>query len=361
MSIQKSPGQKRKGIVRIVTIIIFIASTYGASLVFEAVSKNALKWVKSHQEITATVAELIQEEEQYRGRKGRKRYRDIYKISYSFSVGGNDYFNTVEVSSSEYSRYKKGNNIGVWYSDNNPEINDTKINIISNIENNNPASNLFGAVPYTGPICLFLYWLLQIIFVRESKKALPTGFYTETSWLDIDDNYVVALDNSDLVYFNINEKKAKSVQEAYQSDASLEELIQKSNSSNVKRVPLDGITELSSDHNSDVIYIKHNEKSHSIEFLNQTVKAHALDRIKKLIPESLDYDKKERSRIQAAIPATIFLAVLVAIGAYFNIFLLSVAIGFIGLVWVVPKIISRLIDPTVTEKWILAEAETVVE
>ena len=147
------------------------------------------------------------------------------------------------------------------------------------------------------------------------------------------------------------------MQDAYQNSASLEELLAISKSSKFKRIPLYEITRLLSNHNSDVIIIDHKDDTHSIEFLNQTVKAHALDRIRPLIPTSLQYEKKERTRIQAAIPSIIFLAIMVSIILFFDSFILNLIIGFIIIVWTIPKIFSRLIDPTITERWLNPESE----
>ncbi|MCP4322877.1 MAG: hypothetical protein GY787_13725 [Alteromonadales bacterium] len=351
MAKHKSPGQKRKGIVRIISLLLFLGATYIASTFINSLNTDELKWVDEHKEAVGNIKLLNQYEEEYRTLKGRTRYRDIYEMSYSFTVAAEEYENTTTISKTTYSSSQVGENVTIWYASNNPYTNDTKNNVESAVSDNDAAGNIFAAIPYTGPAGLFIYWLLNLIFVRESKKALPEGFYTETSWLDIDDNYIVAIDNSDLVFFDIEAKQASDVQEAYQNNAPLEELIAISKSSKFKRIPFTEITEIESDHNSDVFTITHGEDSHSVEFLNQTVKAHALEAVKKQIPASLEYTKKERTRLQAAVPSFIFLAVLALIAVVADIFILNVVIGFIGIIWVLPKIFSRLIDPTITEKW----------
>jgi len=358
MSKYKSPGQKRKRIVRSVTFIVFIIMTYGASLVLGNINTQSIAWVNDHKEISATVTKLKEIEEEYRNLKGRKRYSTHYYLSYKFTVDNENYTNVVEVNNAVYSNSKKGNKVTVWYDNNDSSTSDLKINAQSDASSNNSVENMIGVAPYTIPVSLVLYWLLALVFVRESKKSLPTGFYTETSWLDIDDNYVVVLDGAEIVYFNIDKKQSAEIQSAYQKNVTLEELMILSKSSTFHRIPLKEITELSSDHNTDIIAITHDDTSHSIEFLNQTVKAHALERIKKLLPNSLDYSNKRKTRIQSIIPSTILLLTIITLFYFINIVLLSIFAGFICLVKIVPRMIVRFIDPAIVDTWIQPETKT---
>lgn len=359
MAKYKSPGQKRKTIVRVLSLLIFLGATYVGSGIFGKVRTESLAWVENHQEVSAEIFDLSFEEEEYRNFKGRKRYRNVYTVDYRFTVDQEVYENQITVSESEYSTYEIGSDVKVWYYVDDPYINDTKSNMESDVASNDTVGNAFEVVPYTGPACLFLYWLLSLIFVRESKNALPEGFFTENSWLDIDDNYLVFVDGEDLVFFDIDSKKSSQVQSAYQSKASLEELIAISGTSKLNRVPLSEVTELTSDHNSDVFVIDHGEESYSVEFLNQAVKTHALDVIKQFIPSTLNYEKIERTRLQAAIPSLIFMLILALTGYFLDIFLLNVVLGFVGVFFVLPRIFSRLVDPTVTEKWFIPEEVSV--
>lgn len=347
----KSPGQKRKKWVRVIAILIFIVATCAASLLAKMINDESLSWVADHVAVQGVVTERSYEREEYRNRKGRKRYRDVYQLSYEFTAAGETYSNWVSVGESLYENMEEGGTVTIWHASDDPYINDLKENVESRVSGSDSAGNIVSAITFTAPTCLFLYWLLNLLFVREPKNALPEGFYTENTWLDIDDNYLVMLDGSDLVFFNIDKKHSSDAQEAYQNNASLEALMAASKSSNFKRIPLPEITELLSHHNSDVFVIEHGDDTHTVEFLNRTVKAHALERVKPFIPETLVYSKKERSRLQAAVPSSLVLTILIAIGYFVDSLLLNLALGFIAIVWVVPTIISRLIDPTVTEKW----------
>lgn len=352
----KSPGQKRKGIVRVVWLIVFAVSTYAASLVAGFVNTADLDWVDTREAVTATITELKQDTEEYRTLKGRKRTRENYYVSYAFTLNDDEFSNTVEISRSSYGDLTENQDIDVWYPEGEPHISALKTSVESAVANNTTAGNMLSVAPLTAVSCLVLYWLSTLMFVRESKKALPEGFYTEVSWLDIDDRYLVALDGRDLVYFPFNDKLTLKLQAAYQQGAPLDQLIALSKDVKVSRIPLTEITSLVSDHNSDVIIVTHNEKRQTVEFLNQTVKAHALDRIRKLLPSTLDYSKEPKTRLQATLSPMIALVLLVGFGYWLDMLLVNLVIGFLLLVWTIPRIFSRLIDPTITEKWCATES-----
>lgn len=351
MAVQKSPGQKRKQIVIIFTVILFAVSTFFAGQFLGSITDSSLAWIDDHTATNAVVTELIYEEEEYRNRKGKLRTRDIYYLSYSFQIDGDTLENQVEVNLSQYNQLEQGSNVEIWYDNQDYYTNDTQENIEDLLADNTIEGNMFNVAIYTAPASMFIFWVLSLIFVRESKKALPKGFYTETSWLDVDDKYMVSLDGNELVYFNIDKSKISDIQEAYQNGANLEELMGNSKSSKLKRIPLAEISELTSRHNSDVINIEHNEENHSIEFLNQTVKAHALERITKHIPTSLAYTKKEKTRIQAAIPSLLWLLILITAVYFVENLVVNAVIGLYVIVSVLPKIIGRLLDPTVIQTW----------
>ena len=351
MATLKSPGQKKKGIVRIISFLLFILITTCASFVTSYINTKSLEWTKNHIETTGLTTELTQTEEEYRNSKGRKRTRDAFHITYTFEANDSEFEYTKKIDSSLFYELEESDPVVIWYNAENPEINNLKSTIALNKNSNNTVSNTITILPFSIGGSLFLYYLLSFIFVRESKHVLPEGFYTENTWLDVDDNYLVAIDNNDLVFFDIDKKQSSTVQKLYQNGAPLEEIIAKSKSSRFNRIPLSEIKELSSDHNSDTINIEHNDKLHSVEFLNQALKSHALDRIKPLIPADLNYNKNERSRLQAAVPSIVLGILLSAVIYFSSITILNVLVGLFVITKVVPTVISRLLDPTVTEEW----------
>lgn len=351
MAKYKTSGQKRKGAVRVIAIVVFLVLTFGAATLLGKIQTVTLAWVKNHASISATVTELSSETEEYRTLKGRKREREVYYVTYAFELDSEEYGNTTTITEEQYSSLSEGAAIEVWYASDDPYTNETKDNMEAEIASDNTFGHAFGVLPFTAPATYFIYLILTLLFVRESKKAMPKGFYTSNSWLDVDDHYVVAIVGEDLMYFSFDKSRTREVQTAYQKNTPLKELIQLSKTTEVTRFPLSEITLLESNHNSDTFTVEHKQTSHTIEFLNQTVKAHALNAVKKHLPSSLNYQKLERTRLQATLPALIFLSVLIAAAYFIGSFLISLIIGFISLVWVVPGIYRGVRDPKVTEYW----------
>lgn len=347
----QSPGQKRKKIVRIIGVVIFLLATWAGSLVSAYVKDIVYAWADDHQQISASVIELSSEQSEYRNLKGRKRYETIYLVSYDFKVGEENYSNTIEVGESLYSGLEQGGKLSVWYASTAPDVSDAQVNIESALASNSTVGNMISVVPFTAPAALFIYYLLSLIFVRESKKKLAPGFYGDHSWLDVDDHQVVFLDGGELVYFDFDKKYTSEVQRAYQEDKPLDELIAISKTKEAKRIDLQQISRLKSEHNSDKIGIKIGDDSHLIEFLNQAIKAHALERIQAHLPAALEYDLLQKSRFGAARPALIFLTVIALLGWYFDALVLQVILVMLAIGWVVPTIFSRLFDPTEIKTW----------
>ena len=127
----QSPGQKRKKIVRVISVIIFIGATYVGSLVSAHFKNIIYAWVDDHQQVSAKVISLTTEESEYRTLKGRKRYETLYLISYDFEVGQEKYENTIEVNGSLHSSLQQGDSLPVWYATDDPQINDSQANIES--------------------------------------------------------------------------------------------------------------------------------------------------------------------------------------------------------------------------------------
>jgi hypothetical protein len=351
MSTLKSPGQKKKEIARVITFIMFFIITGFAYMGVSYVNTKSIDWTKNHIETIGSITNLNWVEEEYRSSKRRTSTRDIYQITYTFQANGMILENTQKIDGALFSELSESDPVTIWYADDDIYTNNLKSNLILRKVENNSTNNIISVLPFTLGGTLFIYYLMSFLFVRESKNSLPEGFYTESTWLDVDDNYLVAIDGNDLVFFDIDKKQSNKVQKLYQKNTSLEEMIAVSKSSKFNRIPISEINEVSSRHNSDTITIEHKEKTHSVEFLNQALKAHALDRIKLLIPSNLSHKTNEKTRIQAALPA-IILAIILSSAIYFSsIFIINIIIGFLIITKVVPTIISRLLDPTITEEW----------
>ncbi|BAJ02595.1 hypothetical protein [Shewanella violacea] len=211
--------------------------------------------------------------------------------------------------------------------------------------------HLLNAVLFSAFVSVIAYILLKYLSVRVSQGSLPEGFYTQSSWLDIENKYLVLIQADELVFFEFERRMAKRLQIKYQHDASVDDLIALADPKTVRRIPFDEISELVSDHNSDIFYVKHKDKRHRLVFLNQAVKAHALELVQLLLPEELEYHRNERTRFKAALP---FLAVFIGLALLamaIDIIVIRYFVGLLTLFLVMPKLCTNYLDPKVTEIW----------
>lgn len=206
-------------------------------------------------------------------------------------------------------------------------------------------------VPYTLSFSFVLFNILKFLFVRESKKILPEGFYTPTSWLDITHDSLVVIDKRDLVVTEIEESHVASVQNAFQNGASLDDLSQLSNTKKQMRLPFNEIHSLTSEHNTDYIVLEQGEDSHTINFMTPLVKAHALGSIQQQLPKTLSYDKHKKTRLQAMLPWLIFTSILGAIGFFVDNFTVRLLLAAFSLFIIMPNILKALFDPPIVESW----------
>ena len=192
---------------------------------------------------------------------------------------------------------------------------------------------------------------MAFIFGRESNEVLPKGFFTPTSWLDIKHNSLVVIDNKDLVFLEIGDNQKPSVQSAYQSGADIDSLIELSGAEKHTRVPLNEISNITSEHNAHFMTVEHGEESYTVNYMMPLVKAHSLVSMKKHLSSSLEYSKKKKTRLQAIIPSFVVLLVLAGIGFFFSNFIVSVLLIAFGLYAILPLMIQALVDPAIVETW----------
>jgi hypothetical protein len=353
----KSQGQKRKKYVQVFSILFFLITTYYGASVVKLFADSENSWIDEHNEAVATIVDKRTFEEEYSGRKGRTKYRTAYEISYTFTLNDEPYSNSVVVSESTFNELQKDAQVKVWYNTDDPYYNDTADNAQSAIEDNNIGSNMVSAAPFTGGVSYFIYWMLSLLFVRESRKKLPEGFYTENSWLDVDDKFLVAMNENKIDYFSIRSSTLATVQQNYQRGDTIEQLSKVSESKEFFEIPFADIIKVESAHTSDTIKISTAEDEHSIEFLNQAVKAHALERMEKHFPTALLKSVNEPTRLKALIPSLIMLSIVVGLVVYLNGFLIKLGIGLLGAYFLLPSFVRTLIEPAITTKWDLPEVE----
>lgn len=215
-------------------------------------------------------------------------------------------------------------------------------------------------LPAALALTLYLHKVLKTIYVRESSE-LTEGFYTQTSWLDIDDHQLVYADvgKNEVCTFDIPESRLPDVQAAYQQQASLSTLIVEARvkATGIKRIAMSDITSFSSTHKKDNIDIQYQDEYYTLEFLNIATKEHALKRLQLMLNDSMQYQKKTPTRIRAAFPWLVTLLAFIAIMAVFQQpYVWAVLVG-IGFFLILPKMLRELIDPSQVETWSVVDAQ----
>jgi len=350
----KTPGQKRKSFVRGLCIALFLVITLVGTAGFEYIFADALKpaWKESYTPADAVVTSKEYAEEEYVGRKGKTKTRDVYTLYYQFNAGGQTVEGSTTISESDYLGYSEGDAVAVGYDGEEPYLNnDTVANIQKSNARNIHVQALTKVAPVSGSVAYVLYLFLLLTFVRESKDAMPEGFFTENSWLDVDDGYLVAVADGVLQSFKIDKKKVAAVQDAYQSGADFETLKGLAKASKLISVPLNEVTGIESAFNSDVLTIHQGDDDHSFEFLNRAMKAHALNEIKKYLPEALSHQRQQKARIMAALPSIIVLSLLLALIVYFDNVVAGIIVGVFAVYMVLPKTLSHLLNPYIVDTW----------
>lgn len=213
---------------------------------------------------------------------------------------------------------------------------------------------LFSFLSVTIGIGLLTNILLGLLFVRESRLELNEGFYSEDSWLDVEDKKLVMLNDHFVAMASLKESQIKTIAQLYQSDANHNELIALLKTNQLKRAVLADITALHSRHDEDLILLAEGNKEIELSFLNHGTKAHALDKLEAKLPLTLVRNQFTRSRLRSAMPRLVILAVLLVTGFVISNVSAWFVIGLSSVVFIVPTLISRLISPTVLTTFELA-------
>ena len=343
---KKTTGQKRGFRAKVLVSLVFLAITTLGVFGYQKIMGSAFSWIDGHAEASATVTEVYSEVEEYRDRKSRKRTRTNHFVDYSFEVDGDFYESTAQISSSKSSRMEIGDSVAVWHDAENPGIN-ALADAVDDGQATSIESAFLAVVPFTAGVSGFLYFLLGFIYVRESTNKLSEGFYTENSWLDVDDNKLVLLNDERVLVAEFSKNLSRQLQKAYQDGATHNELSALLKDKDTEQMNLADITSLNSRHDYDTILLEAGEKSVTLDFLNNGTKRHALEQIELLLPKKLNREITNRSRLRSAMPRLVTLGVLAGAGTVMNLAGVWAIIGFVALFMVIPKLIGRVISPTV--------------
>ena len=341
---QKTHGQKRRQRINIIAVLAFMITTAAAAVIYQGIMSSAYDWVNSRVETTGVVTALISEEEEYRNSRGRLRTATYYYADYTFEVDDELIESSAELSSGLYGSLSEGDNIEVWYAQDDPYLHEIAANV-ENGQKTSPVSALMAIGPFTLGFAFGLRALLLFFFGRESRKKLAEGFYTENSWLDVDDRKLVLLSADKFVTAKFEEKHSSDLTRVFQSGASHNELLAMFTKDQIKQAHMHDVTHMKSRHDNDVIELTAGEDILTLDFLNIGTKEHALERIVKTLPAEFSISEQKRSRLRSAMPRLIVYGVLAAMGVAAGMFAVWLIVGVVML-YMAPQLIRRLLDPT---------------
>ncbi|MEO4049173.1 hypothetical protein AAFN46_19065 [Pseudomonas sp. CAU 1711] len=344
----RSPGQKRKLWIRSSMIALALLGLTLAYFIKGPAQVAAIQLSKHHGTAEAAISALDQSEEEYRGRKGRKKTRQVYTVSYEYAVNDVQFQQQHDLSAGQYDALLGKQTVTVWFAEQKPEEAIPQI-VVEQQAHESAVERVIDAAPYVIGVALLLNIVLTLLFGREPKGKLPDGFYTANSWLDIEDHRLVMLNGQQLVSISFDSKQADNVQRLYQSGADLAAILGQVPCKQ-KVIDLSTVSKVSSEHFRDTIDLKFSvdgkESSESLEFLSATVKEHALKQIARALPERLRMSVEKLTRLQAARPALI-VALLSSGALYYFDNALALAGCALVLLWALKVLLQRLLDPTV--------------
>lgn len=352
-----SPGQKkRRWIIAIMTVL-----TLGVSALIgcipTAAEQEARQLEKNHDTATATLTTMTDKVSEYTGRKGRKVTEHDYSADYDFALQGEQVSGHAELSAAEYEALNEGDQIEIWFPKEQPTLSMPKL-VADRLAVSTPIDRLRPYISWILPAAAALTMLMLFLFGREPKGVLPEGFYTENSWLDVEDKYLVYLTDSHLYSISIGKNEVGAIQKLYQNGAPIDKLLAEAGGKHIA-IPLAAISEVESHFHKDTLNISYvlegKTDYESLEFLNPAVKRHAAEQIGKALPTNFNREDVQKGRIQSALPALVVSLVLGA-AIYFVHSTLVDIIAILLLVWCLKVVLTRLLRPVALTRWSLPAA-----
>ncbi len=367
-----TPGQKRKRNIKIFLVLSVIA-IITASWYIEGPSQRFAKAAIADPEkiiIEAEVVDLYQEEERYRTFKGKRRTRINSFVTLTYDFNGERVTETKKVSEPHFESLEQGGQIELWATGPKHNLVLFKRTILADA-NTSPISRSIQAATVSGVGAFVLSIILIPVFGREPDGYMPEGFYSGSSWLDVEDHQLIAIDDDKLVRFKFAKSCTKKVQKAYQGDLPLGEILSiRGKGNKLDAIALDSIIKVSTRHYEDTYEISYQEadkktgelesKTMDLEFLNPTVKTHAMEALVQQLPDSKEFEKRinHYSRLQSASSSGIGLTLgLVGVWYFDN----SLGLALCGLLalYMMKNVIARLWSPTILTEYLQPETQNV--
>ena len=374
MSKFSTPGQKRKRNIKI-TLILLVGAIVITSWYIEGPSQRLAKAAIADPEkvvIEANVVELTQETERYRTLKGKRRTRTNSYVTLSYEFQGETITEKKEISESHFDTLEQGGSVELWATGPKHDLILFKREIMSDA-NTSPLSRSIQAATFSGIGAFVLSLILIPVFGREPDGYMPEGFYSESSWLDVEDHQLIGIGENELVRFKFSKNCATAVQKAYQDDQPLTDLVQiRGKDNKVDVIPLAAIDKVSSRHFDDTYEVSYQvadsktgeakSDTMNLEFLNPTLKTHAMESLIKRLAGTQSFDKQitHYSRLKSVLPSGIGLLIGLAGVWYFDNLIGLALCGLLAL-YMLKHVIARLWSPTVLTEYTKPVAQAAEE
>lgn len=353
-----SPGQIRKRNIKRVCLVLALICLTLAYFVPGPAQLAALELQQNHESAPITITQVNEVEEESRSRRGRTKITTVIYIDYQYQVEGNTFSNQKKLSTNDFLALQDISVPQVWFKPGEP----AKAKLAGQVKadaTRTPIQRVFSVGIIALPVLYVLNIILSFFFGREPKGYMPEGFYTKDSWLDIEDNYLITLDNHTISVVSFDKKSANTIQERYQNSNSLDDIVR---DISIKQtvIPFESITCVESEHFRDTIYVEYKvngeEESKSLEFLSATMKAHALDKISSNLSVELIRSDKQFSRLGAAKWRLIFAIIFAAIAFYYADTSIALVLGAVASLYFLKSSLARLFNPTLLSKWVVKES-----
>lgn len=233
------------------------------------------------------------------------------------------------------------------------------------------ASSLAGQLYISGlivfPMAFLISWvaysLFDYIYLRDPGYSLEEGCYSDISWLNLNNNQLVLLDDDAIVTADFDAEQADKISADYQNDSSCKGLEYVQGAQQLRRVRFSDIEVLKSQTDTNFIEITDGRESVFLQFKNAGTKAHAFKHIKTRLPATLavnESDTTKASTMKTVLPQ-LSVCALFAIGALLaNQLAVSLIIGA-PILLLLPSILANFIKPAVQSEFKTTQIEAAAQ
>lgn len=354
----QSPGQIRKRKIKLGCIALALISITLAYFLPGPSQLEAIVLQEKHESAPITITNVDEVEEESRSRRGRKKVSTVIYIDYQYQAEGKTYNNQKKFSANDFLSFQDISEPQVWFHRGKA----AKAKLAGQVKSDarkTPIQRVFSVGMIVLPVLYVSNIILSFFFGREPKGYLPEGFYSDNSWLDIEDNYLITLEDHNISIVSFDKKSASTIQSRYQNDASLDEIVR---DVSIKRsiIPIENITSIESEHFRDTIFVEYKlngeEESKRLEFLSATMKAHALEKISMKLSSDLVRNDKQFSRLSATKWRLTFAILFAILAFYYADMTIVLVFSVLASLYFVKSSLARLIDPTLRSQWVGQES-----